>query len=144
MCLYCGCEAEVVIAELMADHAKIADLGYRICRALDARDPNEAADLTQELAARFARHSSWEEAGLFAQLRQRGEAVEETDRLDDEHRRLRQALATEKIVNDVERLRQLLIELAHHAEVEDNDLFPFAMQMLPDACWAELVPASVA
>jgi hemerythrin-like domain-containing protein len=22
-----------------------------------------------------------------------------------------------------------------HAEVEDNDLFPFAMQMLPNECW---------
>jgi hemerythrin-like domain-containing protein len=128
----------------MADHAKIGDLEYRICRALDAQRMNEAADLTQKLAALFARHSAWEEAGLFAQLRQRGEAVEEIDRLVGEHRRLCQALAPEDPGNDVERLRQLLVELAHHAEVEDNDLFPFAMQLLPDACWAELVPASLA
>jgi hypothetical protein len=139
MCSYCGCEAEAVIAGFMADHAKISDLGYRIGRALDDRRLAEAAGLTQELAEIFARHSFWEETGLFAQLRQRGEAIEEIDRLVGEHRRIRPALAAEDVVCDVERLRQLLDELAHHAEVEDNDLFPFAMQLLPDACWAKLV-----
>jgi hemerythrin-like domain-containing protein len=144
MCSYCGCEAESVIAGLMADHAKLGDLAYRICRALDDQRLDEAAGLIPELAKTFARHSLREETGLFAELRQRGEAVGEIDRLVGEHCRLRPALAAESLVNDVESLRVLLAELAHHAEIEDNDLFPFAMQLLPDACWAELVPASMA
>jgi hemerythrin-like domain-containing protein len=99
---------------------------------------DDAAGLTQELAEVFARHSRSEEAGLFAQLQQKGEAVEEVDRLVGEHRRLRPSLAAEDLVSDPKRLRQLLAELALHAEVEDNDLFPFAIQMLPDSCWSEL------
>jgi hemerythrin-like domain-containing protein len=128
----------------MADHALIGDVTYRIGRALDDQRLSEVPGLTSELAAIFVRHSRWEEAGLFAQLWQRGEAVEEIVRLEDEHRRLRRSLAAEGLANDVERLRQLLAELAHHAQVEDNDLFPFAMQQLPDACWTELATASVA
>ena len=138
MCSYCGCEAEAVIAGFMADHAKIGDLEYRILRALDDQRLDEAVGLTQELAEVFARHSFSEEAGLFAQLQQAGEAVEEIHRLVDEHRRLRPALAAGDLVSDGERLRRLLAELAHHAEVEDNDLFPFAIQLLPDGCWADL------
>ena len=136
MCSYCGCEAEAVIAGFMADHAEIADLEYRILRALDDQRLDDAAGLTKELSEVFARHSLSEEAGLFAQLRQKGEATAEVDRLVGEHRRLRPALAAEDAVSDLRRLRQLLAELARHAEVEDNDLFPYAIQVLPDDCWA--------
>jgi hemerythrin-like domain-containing protein len=138
MCSYCGCEAEAVIAGFMADHARIGDLEYRILQAVDDQRLDDAAGLTRELAEVFSRHSLAEESGLFAQLQQHGEAVEEVDRLVGEHRRLRPSLAAEDLVSDPERLRQLLAELALHAEVEDNDLFPFAIQVLPDDCWAEL------
>jgi hypothetical protein len=138
MCSYCGCEAEAVIAGFMADHARIGDLEYRILQAIDDQRLDDAAGLTRELAEVFARHSLSEEAGLFAQLRQKGEAIEEVDRLVGEHRRLRPSLAAEDLISHPKRLRQLLAELALHAEVEDNDLFPFAIQMLPDDCWAEL------
>jgi hemerythrin-like domain-containing protein len=144
MCSYCGCEAEAVIAELMADHTRISDLGYRIGRALDDQRVDEAAGLIQELARIFARHTHLEETGLFAELIRRGGAGEEIDRLVGEHRRLRPALAAEGLVDDVGQLRQLLGEVARHAEVEDSDLFPFAVQMLPDACWAELGSESTA
>lgn len=138
MCSYCGCEAEAVVAGLMADHAVIADLAYRIRRALDDRRSGEAADLTAQLAEAFEDHSLEEEAGLFAQLNAAGEALEEVEQLIGDHRRLRPALSNQAAVGDPQRLLGLLDELARHAEVEDNDLFPFAMQQLPDACWSAL------
>lgn len=138
MCSYCGCEAESVVAGLMADHAVIADLVYRIRRALDERQFAEAAGLTARLGDAFEGHSLEEEAGLFAQLRSAGEAVEEVELLIGDHRRLRPALSDPAAVDDPERLLGLLDELTRHAEVEDNDLFPYAMQQLPDACWSAL------
>lgn len=138
MCSYCGCEAETVVAALMADHALIADLAYRIRRALDERQLDEAASLTAQLAEAFEAHSLEEEAGLFAQLSAAGEAIEEVEELIGDHRRLRPALSDPAAVRYPQRLLSLLDELMHHAEVEDNDLFPFAMQQLPDACWSAL------
>lgn len=138
MCSYCGCEAESVVAALMADHAIIADLAYRVRRALDEGLLGEAADLTAQLGEAFEGHSLEEEAGLFAQLRSAGEALEEVGLLIEDHRRLRPALSDPAAVDDPERLLGLLDELTRHAEVEDNDLFPFAMQQLPDACWSAL------
>lgn len=140
MCSYCGCEAEAVVAGLMADHADIADLAYRIGKALDGRLPSEATALTARLADVFERHSRAEEAGLFAQLLAAGEAREEVDQLVGDHRHLRAALCHPDAGADPHRLRLLLEELGRHAAVEDNDLFPFAMQQLPDGCWAALMP----
>jgi hemerythrin-like domain-containing protein len=139
MCSYCGCEAEAVIAGLMADHADIADLVYRIGKALDSRLWPEATALTARLADVFERHSRAEEAGLFAQLQDAGEAREEVDQLFAEHRHLRAALGQPDAAADPHRLRLVLEELGRHAAVEDNDLFPFAMQQLPDDCWAALM-----
>ena len=138
MCSYCGCEAEAVVAALMADHAVIADLAYRVRRALDERRFDEAADLTAQLADAFEGHSLEEEAGLFAQLRAAGEAIEEVEELIGDHRRLRPALSDPAAVDDPQRLICLLDDLTRHAEIEDSDLFPFAMQQLPDAGWSAL------
>lgn len=138
VCSYCGCEAETAISRLMADHAAIADLVYRILRLVDGGDVNDAGVLAAELADLFLEHSLGEEEGLFAELRQAGEAVEETDRLVDDHKNLRAALSEAGLVLDGPRLRHVLSELVRHAEVEDSDLFPYAMQQLPDARWAEL------
>jgi hemerythrin-like domain-containing protein len=141
MCSYCGCEAETAIAALMADHAVIADLAYRVDRALTEERDDDARVLTSTLAEVFARHSLEEEAGLFARLRQAGEATASLDRLVADHRYLRPALSAPDVVGTPERLRRILADLAEHAEAEDSDLFPFAVQRLPDAGWAELTSA---
>ncbi len=138
MCSYCGCEAEPVIERLMDDHALISDLIYRVGEALDAGCPDDAARLTARLAAEFERHSRIEEAGLFAQMTEAGEAVEELERLLGEHRLLRPALHEAGLAADPSRLRALLSTLTRHAEVEDNDLFPYALQQLPNERWAAL------
>ncbi|HET6966309.1 MAG TPA: hemerythrin domain-containing protein [Acidimicrobiales bacterium] len=138
MCSYCGCEAEPVIERLMDDHALISDLIYRIRDALDSGRPGDADSLTARLSAEFDRHSRSEEAGLFAQLREAGEAVDEVDDLVADHERLRPALAQPGPAADPDGLRELLSAVTRHAEVEDNDLFPFALQQLPNERWAAL------
>ena len=144
VCSYCGCESEEVIATLMADHARIADLVYRIRQALDQERFEDVGLLTRGLADEFERHSREEETGLFTQCRMSGEGVQELDRLIEDHRRLRPALAQESLVERPHRLRILLEDLTRHAEVEDNDFFPFVLQALPNKCWDALaltVPA---
>ena len=138
MCSYCGCEAEPVIEELMADHADISDLAYRIIGAVERGDTGNAERMLADVADRFARHSEAEEAGLFAQLRAAGEATEEVERLVGDHRRFRPALRQPGLATRPAELRALLLELTVHAETEDDDLFPFAIQVLPAARWDTL------
>jgi hypothetical protein len=127
-----------VIAMLMADHAEIAGLAYGIRRALDEGRPDDAGLFTNRLARQFERHSHSEEAGLFRQARLSREGTGELDRLEEDHRRLRHGLGQEKLAQQPDRLRTLLEDLTRHAEVEDNDFFPFVLQSLPDRCWEAL------
>lgn len=135
MCSYCGCEAEPVVETLMDDHAAIAGRTRRITDALAERRYRLAEALVAELARFFNHHRRMEEAGVFAQLRRAGEATEEVDRLIGEHRRLCAGLGRPDIVEHPHELRVLLGELSGHAETEDTDLFPFAMQTLPNPSW---------
>jgi hemerythrin-like domain-containing protein len=122
----------------MSDHGIIADLSYRVMQAIGDGEPDKAASLCSRLAEIFTFHSIEEEAGLFMQLRRDGEATAEVEQLISDHQRLRPALSAPDAVSDPERLRRLLEDLARHAQVEDNDLFPFAMQQLPHAGWNAL------
>lgn len=81
----------------------------------------------------FSHHAAVEEAGLFAQLTAAGEAVEEVALLVAQHRRITADLTTG--TSSPQWLRGVLAELTLHAEIEDNDLFPYAMQMLPNDRW---------
>jgi hemerythrin-like domain-containing protein len=134
MCSYCGCEAEPVVEALMADHGWIASRVRAIEQALETERTDDVGWLVAGLAEAFAHHAQLEESGLFAQLREAGEAVEEVDRLIEEHRRLIAGLSAQPAAEPA-RLRGLLADLIRHAEIEDTDLFPFAMQMLPNECW---------
>ena len=135
MCSYCGCEAEPVVNTLMDDHAAIGVQARRITEELDDRHFHRAEELVAELAGFFDHHARMEEAGLFAQLRRAGEATEEVDRLVGEHRRLLGGLRRPDVAEGPHELRTLLMDLLRHAEVEDTDLFPFAMQVLPNPSW---------
>ncbi len=135
MCSYCGCEAEPLITALMDDHAMIADLAYRALQALDAGDIETAGSLVAEVAERFEAHSLGEEAGLFAEMTAAGEAPVEMARLVADHRRLRPMLASPGLAADADRLRAALADLERHAQSEDNDLFPYALQVLPADSW---------
>lgn len=144
MCSYCGCEAEPVIESLMQDHAVISHLAYRVGRALDSGDPDRVVTLTDQLAGEFAVHSLGEEAGLFAEMRAAGEAEAEISRLVADHVRLRAALADPGVTSRPDALRAVLGELTEHAETEDDDLFPFALQVLPAAAWDRINQSAAA
>ena len=136
MCSYCGCEAEPVIKALMEEHASIA-LGVRRARmAIVGGRTDEARAAVAALSDELDRHSRGEEAGLFAQLKLAGEALDEVRRLEVEHVQLRCALADVTAVTRPEELEDLFELLTRHAETEDDDLFPFALQRLPDRAWA--------
>ena len=141
MCSYCGCEAEGVIAELMADHEEIALLAERIASALDAGDTGRAAGLAAEVAARFDVHARKEERGLFAQLILADVAGGSVGQLEGQHGELRAALRNADAVARPGELRAALDALCSHADEEDTDLFPAAMQLLPDQRWAAVAAA---
>jgi hypothetical protein len=122
MCSYCGCEAEPVMKALMDDHAEVAALIHEITRALEDGASDLAATRTAQLAELFGRHSESEEVGLFRQLALAGEATGEVDQLLADHRRLRAGPSDSAVTSRPEHLRQLLLDLAHHAEIEDTDL----------------------
>jgi hemerythrin-like domain-containing protein len=129
---------------LMADHARIAELVYRIRQALEEERLDDAGILITRLADDFDRHSRDEEAGLFNQVSMSGEGTDELDRLVEDHERIRPGLREQELVDRPGRLRDLLDELTRHAEVEDDDFFPFVMQALPNRCWeamANTVPS---
>ncbi|HET9076883.1 MAG TPA: hemerythrin domain-containing protein [Acidimicrobiales bacterium] len=122
----------------MDDHAVMADLAYRVGRALESADPDTARMLMGELAGRFRRHSLQEEAGLFAELAAAGDVCDagsELERLMSQHAQLRGLLASDELVLQPERLRAVLADLADHAEAEEDDLFPYALQRLPAPSW---------
>lgn len=135
MCSYCGCEAEPVIALLMDDHATVASLIRDAESHLNAGDIDRAFEVAAEIQVIFGRHSRMEERGLFAQLEAAGEATEEVTALVVEHRKITAGLSAAAGVRDGALLKRVLEFLSTHVQTEDNDLFPFALQRLPDENW---------
>ena len=136
MCSYCGCEAEPAIALLMGDHATVASLIRAAESRLDAGDIDRAFEVAADIQVIFGRHSRMEERGLFAQLQAAGEATEEVATLVVEHRKITAGLSAAAGARDGALLKRVLEFLSCHAQTEDNDLFPFALQRLPNEKWA--------
>lgn len=137
MCSYCGCEFEGVIAELMADHEEVALLARTAESALAGGDERDAVAVSSLVAGLFALHGAKEEAGLFAEMRAEDLAVDVIARLEEEHRRIRAALAV-LARGDTTGLGRVLAELVDHAGREDTDLFPAALALLPNDCWPRI------
>ena len=135
VCSYCGCEAEPVIALLMDDHATVASLIRDAERRLENGDIDRAFEAAADIQIIFGRHSRMEEKGLFAQLQAAGEASDEVAALTAEHRKITAGLSAAAGARDGILLRRVLEFLAAHAQIEDNDLFPFALQRLPNERW---------
>lgn len=135
MCSYCGCEAEPVIALLMDDHSRIASLVRDAEKYLETGDVDGAVESAAGIQVMFGRHSRMEEKGLFAQLQAAGEAIEEISALIVEHRKITAGLSAAAGARDGVLLARVLQLLTSHAQTEDNDLFPFALQRLPNEGW---------
>lgn len=136
VCSYCGCEAESVIAELMADHADIALRVDKVNAALAVGDRDAAMTICAEIAALFSAHTRKEEAGLFAELQLDTLATSTIGELEAEHRQLEESLAKAAAgAAAAEDVFLALESLLDHANREDTDVFPVALQVLPDAAW---------
>ncbi len=135
MCSYCGCEAEKVMKALTDEHQYIEALIREVRAGLDVGDIGATASASAKLAQVFDQHGKAEENGLLRQLILAGEAVEEVERLLEDHKKFRAGLFDSSIVHHPNELRRLLQELVDHAELEETDLFPYAWQVLPGASW---------
>lgn len=135
MCSYCGCQAEMVISSLTDDHEKISALARDVVDALERGDISNSATSAKELAAVFESHSRSEESGLFHELLLAGEAIEDVMRLQKDHVRFRFAFLDPMATTRPLELKQLVLDLLDHADREETDLFPFALQVLPSLSW---------
>lgn len=137
MCTYCGSETETGLCSLAHDHAEMGDLASEVGAALDAHQLAHAHDLMSKLLDLYDEHVAEEESGLFRQLADAGEAVDEVSWLESEHRTLRRGLSL-AVLEGFRSVRSVLTELCRHVDMEDTDLFPFAQQVLADKRWAVL------
>ena len=137
MCSYCGCESEAVIAELMGEHAAIASMVDKVSAALHRGDRSGAESACAAIAAMFARHGRMEEDGLFSELGADPIATDTVAELEQDHRRLYEGLARVPTASAGEIL-EMLAELLDHANREDTDVFPTALQVLPDRAWERI------
>lgn len=137
MCSYCGCESEPAVDALMREHEELAHLMHEITRLARTAPKLARAKLT-ELASSFAEHAQTEEEGLFARLTASGEATEVVVRLLEDHVRLVAGLSATDLLARPVAMRELFAELTEHAEREESDLFPYALQALSPSSWDEI------
>lgn len=134
MCSYCGCESETVISELMGEHATISALAREVQAALHQGDRGRAERACAEIASLFSVHGQKEERGLFTELALDSLATATVAELAADHRRLDAALAAAPGM-DEKAIASVLDDLLGHANREDTDVFPTALQILPDDAW---------
>ncbi len=128
MCDHCGCRAFAPIAELTADHERILELAWQVATG-DPEAPERLA-ARDALVTLLGVHSVKEEIGLYPQLIESGDlAVEDNDRLEEEHREVHEALVADRFD------KREYFALAAHIEEEESELFPFAMFAFDEDEW---------
>ncbi|MHB1446311.1 MAG: hemerythrin domain-containing protein [Acidimicrobiales bacterium] len=137
MCSYCGCDAEALLAELMAEHEQISLLARQATAALDRGDRTAAVAVCGEIASLFRAHGAKEESGLFAELRGEGLAVDSVVALEREHRELEVGIAR-LAGDDLAAIRSVLAQLMDHADRESTDLFPMSVMLLSNSAWSRI------
>jgi hemerythrin-like domain-containing protein len=138
MCYQCGCEAEAVIQSLMDDHVVIAARIRRIREVMSAPRPGAVSPLTADLADTLAHHGATEEAGLFVELRRCGQAADLVARLSHECIRLVTRLSDPAVMAQSDRFQTLLADVVRYARIEDDELYPLALQYLPNEYWGPI------
>ena len=131
-------EEVVELADAVADSdgmaSGIGSSRYGVTLIVQAEDRDEAVATCGEIAALFDRHAGKEEAGVFAELSAEGLAADVVRSLEEDHRRIELGLAL-LAAGDTTSLGRVLADLVDHAEREDSDLFPAALQLLPNDAW---------
>ena len=157
MCFYCGCREIPLLQDLIAEHERVADLGARLVEAMGRGDvPVGRGDLAagrgdlpaaERLLADFAKalDSHWrgEEAGLFAAMHADEGYRDYIDALVEEHRDLRELLATADLAaaDDRKRIIAAVEGLYAHIAKEEDGLFPASLTALSGEQWDRSIAA---
>jgi hemerythrin-like domain-containing protein len=138
MCDYCGCrDLTPAIGELSEEHERMLDLGYRLRRAVAARDHAAALEVLDGLEPLVGHHTDKEEQGLFSALREVWGADDRLDTLVGEHEEV-DALLAEVRRGDPgwpDAAERAVAVLSQHLLDEETDLFPYAMYELSPTQW---------
>lgn len=143
MCEYCGCQQNVVIAELTAEHDRLRDLSHDLTTAVNSTDLPAAIGLAAQMQSVLRPHTQVEEAGLFPALA--ADYGNHLDQLVAEHRDIDAALdeLASGRAQPGWRLRTQLA-LAHlfdHILKEQDGVFPAALATLTTADWLTVAAA---
>lgn len=134
MCDYCGCRSRPLVADLGADHGRIADLASVVRRALDDGDRPGARQALTELAHVLEPHAVLEEGSLYPELALEGIATKE---MYADHAFVDSTIR-DAVAGSSEAWAEVpsaLSRLAGHIATEEYDLFPAAHQLLSDVAW---------
>ena len=141
MCSYCGCRSITVIAELTLEHEEVVNVLGHVVRAAAAGDAEGARGATTRLAGLLGPHTSREELGLFAALREEPELAAHVDVLCLEHTEI-DALVERVASGDLGSAPALEHLLRRHIDKEENGLFPAAVIALDGPTWDRVVAAA--
>ncbi|HEU5008074.1 MAG TPA: hemerythrin domain-containing protein [Jatrophihabitantaceae bacterium] len=140
MCEYCGCQSVPAIAELTAEHDQIREVARDLDTVAQRHDLPVAVELADRLLTLLAPHTAVEEQGLFPAIA--GEFGAHVDSLQDDHRRIEQALGDLAAGDPADgwplQVRAVVSELFDHILREQDGLFPAALSMLTSQQWEHL------
>lgn len=134
MCEHCGCREFGPIQRLYEEHNRLLALIERVRDEVRAGDLFAAGGVLTQLIEGINPHSRREEKGLYLQLD--AEDAEYVQRLMAEHREVDELVVPGNLVpgRTGELLRGLDL-LSQHIFVEEQDLFPYAYQVLSNEAW---------
>ena len=143
MCFYCGCREIPLLRDYVAEHERITDLGADLTKALRQEDLPTATHLFTDIAAKLEDHWRGEEGGLFTAMREQDGYGEYIDNLIEEHRHLRDLLATADLTRtwDQELIIAAMEELSDHIAKEEDGLFPASLTALTGDQWERAMSA---
>ena len=143
MCFYCGCREIPLIADFIAEHEQVTDLGSELVTALRKPDLELARRLLTEVAERLRTHWLGEETGLFEAMRTDEGYRAYIDDLVQEHRDLHALLAEADLgrAADRDRVAEAMEELHHHIAKEEDGLFPASLTALSGEQWDQAMRA---
>ncbi|MEO3799794.1 hemerythrin domain-containing protein [Nonomuraea sp. B1E8] len=141
MCNYCGCREFPLIGQLTQEHEELGEGAGALRRMINAGRYGEATMLLDTLLVQLGAHTSTEENGLFAELRDEGSLTEEVDRLCAEHDDIHGVLGTiDRKHPDWPAVIGALDKLRRHIDHEEHGLFPASVIILPIAAWDRITP----
>lgn len=138
MCDYCDCRSHPEIAELSADHDRLAALLTRLEQAVAAADAGDAAAVAASLHRILEPHAAREEDGVFFELT-REVGPDYVARFEADHELIHRLVAEASGRGPAPAWRAAAVELVatlrDHILREETDLFPAAHQLLSPAQW---------